>query len=225
MIIEVLKNNTFEDPSNLPAAATSQSSGYDIFATQDPEIVGEYDEKNEVYTNVTYIQYKTNLKMWIKSHSIVTGMQRPETINYDILAFPRSSISKYNLTLANSIGLIDQDYQGEVLLRFKYIWQPEDYVIIDGKLGGKVNFDKIYRRGDKIAQLKPTRRESANFILVNSFDETTERGSGGFGHTDNKIPINTSSKNVPTIKTLYDQFGDPSTKPKTYIEQIKEREL
>ncbi len=72
-------------------------------------------------------------------------------LDYDILAFPRSSVSKYNLVLANCIGLIDADYRGEVLLRFKYIWQPEDYRIrTDNLLEGHVNFTKLYNKGDKV---------------------------------------------------------------------------
>lgn len=222
MIIEVLKNNTFEEIGDLPAAATEKSSGFDIFASQEPQIVGDYDSENEVYLNVSYIQYKTNLKMSIQSEKIVTGVNKTQFVDYDVLIFPRSSVSKYNLTLANSIGLVDQDYQGEVLLRFKYVWQPEDYRIIDGKICGKINFDKIYKKGEKIGQLKISQRETTKFVLVNNFNEVTERGSGGFGHTDNKVLQ--ANENMSTIKALYDSYGMPGIKPKTYIEKIKERD-
>ena len=107
-------------------------------------------------------------------------------LDYDILAFPRSSVSKYNLVLANCIGLIDADYRGEVLLRFKYQWQPEDYKIrTDNLIEGTVNSDKLYKKGDKVCQLKVTTVEDVKFILVNELD-STDRGEGGFGSTDVK---------------------------------------
>ena len=97
---------------------------------------------------------------------------------------PRSSVSKYNLVLANSIGLIDADYRGEVLIRFKYIWQPEDYKLNTyNKLEGTPNLERIYKKGDKICQLKVTKVEHAEFVLVDQLD-STQRGEGGFGSTD-----------------------------------------
>ena len=96
---------------------------------------------------------------------------------------PRSSVSKYNLVLANSIGLIDADYRGEVLIRFKYIWQPEDYKLNTyNKLEGTPNLERIYKKGDKICQLKVTKVEHAEFVLVDQLD-STQRGEGGFGST------------------------------------------
>jgi dUTPase len=82
--------------------------------------------------------------------------------------------------------LIDADYRGEVLLRFKYIWQPEDYKIrTDNLLEGYVNFTKLYNKGDKVCQLKVTKVENVEFVLVDELD-STNRGDGGFGSTDVK---------------------------------------
>ena len=125
---------------------------------------------------------------------------------------------RYNLVLANCIGLIDADYRGEVLLRFKYIWQPEDYRIrTDNLLEGHVNFTKLYNKGDKVCQLKVTKVENVEFVLVDELDSTT-RGDGGFGSTDTK-------QQVKNIAELYEINNNSVVQPqKKYIDTIKERE-
>lgn len=223
MRIEVLKNENYNSIAGLPKAATERSTGYDIIATSDPEIVGEKIENG--YSRIDYIQYKTNLKI---------AVQKNQYIDYDVLAMPRSSVSKYNLVLANSVGLIDADYRGEILVRFKYIWQPEDYFIHvklanDGAplyqfLAGKPNLEKIYKKGDKICQLKITKVEHAEFTLVDVLD-TTNRGEGGFGSTDQQ------STNTPIVSdtTLVDMIKSYKKTPvytpeKKYSDLMKERE-
>jgi dUTPase len=146
-------------------------------------------------------------------------------LDYDILAFPRSSVSKYNLVLANSVGLIDADYRGEVLLRFKYIWQPEDYRIrTDNLLEGNVNTTKLYNKGDKVCQLKITKVENIEFILVDELD-STDRGEGGFGSTDVKKKDNVVSESIRsnTIESLYANLNKLET-PKKYSQLIAERD-
>ena len=147
-------------------------------------------------------------------------------MDYDVLAFPRSSVSKYNLVLANSIGLIDADYRGEVLLRFKYIWQPEDYRSVNYMLEGKPNIDKIYNKGDKICQLKVTHVENVKFELVNELD-STNRGDGGFGSTDTKKgpKAEDASKQMVTMEAIYNKLGGTNQVPKKYVEIMKERNL
>ena len=75
---------------------------------------------------------------------------------------------KYGVTLANSVGVIDSDYRGEVKVRLicNTIRQPE----------------LVVRVGDRIAQaiIEPIPR--VEFELADELSET-ERGSGGFGST------------------------------------------
>ena len=47
--------------------------------------------------------------------------------------YPRSSISKTPLMMANHVGIIDSGYRDTIKIRFKYIPQPENYTILDGK--------------------------------------------------------------------------------------------
>jgi dUTPase len=234
MKIQILKNEDYQEVSNLPSKGTERATGYDVVATSEPEIVGEKNE-NGSYKRIDYIQYKTNLKVAVqKEEKSLTGFS-VELIDYDILAFPRSSVSKYNLQLANSIGLIDADYRGELLLRFNYLWQPEDYNVYtyesgDGSplynyIGGKLNTNKIYKKGDKICQLKVTKVENVSFELVNELD-STNRGDGGFGSTDNKKSekADVAAKQMSTMEQLYNSLGGVPTPTKNYSQLVKERD-
>lgn len=237
MKIEILKNDTYNNVADLPKAATERSTGYDIVATSDPEIVGKLaDNSTTIYESIDYIQYKTNLKIAVqKTRTWTGGVTSDLDQDYDVLAMSRSSISKHNLVLANSVGLIDADYRGEVLIRFKYIWQPIDFIYVptpDGNLSGissrivgKPNLDKIYKKGDKICQLKITKVEHAEFTLVDALD-TTNRGEGGFGSTD--VLKNTNTPIVPDA-TLVDMIKNYKknavyTPDKKYSDLMKEKE-
>ena len=222
MKIQVLKNETYQSVDNLPKKGTDRATGFDVIVTSDPEMVGEmYD--NGKYKRIDYIQYKTNLKLAVQKDREFSNFGYTD-LDYDVLAFPRSSVSKYNLVLANCIGLIDADYRGEVLLRFKYIWQPEDYKIrTDNLLEGHVNFVKLYNKGDKVCQLKVTKVENVKFELVDELD-STNRGDGGFGSTDNK-PTENVKQQVKNIADLYEKNNNNVVIPqKKYIDAIKERE-
>ena len=222
MKIQVLKNESYQSVDNLPIKGTDRATGFDVIATSEPEIVGElYD--NGTYKRIDYIQYKTNLKLAVQKERQYSGFGHSD-IDYDVLAFPRSSVSKYNLVLANCIGLVDADYRGEVLLRFKYIWQPEDYKIrTDNLIEGTVNPLKLYYKGDKICQLKVTKVENVEFILVNELD-STNRGEGGFGSTDTKSTEQTKQQ-MKNIADLYEKIsGNIQTPNKKYVDSIKERE-
>ena len=223
MTIQVLKNETYQSTDNLPKKGTDRATGFDVVVTSDPEIVGEQYE-NGAYKRIDYIQYKTNLKLAVQKDRQFSNFGYND-LDYDILAFPRSSVSKYNLVLANCIGLIDADYRGEVLLRFKYIWQPEDYKIrTDNLLEGYINSTKLYNKGDKVCQLKVTKVENVEFVLVDELD-STNRGDGGFGSTDVKKKDNamTESKKSTTIEELYANSNKSET-PKKYSQLIAERD-
>ncbi len=80
---------------------------------------------------------------------------------------PRSGLGhKHGIVLGNLVGLIDSDYQGQL---FVSMWNR-----------GDTTFQVT--AGDRIAQLVFVPVVQAQFELVEQF-ETTDRGSGGFGHT------------------------------------------
>ena len=80
---------------------------------------------------------------------------------------PRSGLGhKHGIVLGNLVGLIDSDYQGELLIS---CWNrgSEPFRI---------------EPGERIAQLVIVPVVQADFEVVDSFAES-ERGAGGFGHT------------------------------------------
>jgi hypothetical protein len=90
-------------------------------------------------------------------------------------------------------------------------------------LEGHVNFTKLYNKGDKVCQLKVTKVENVKFELVDELD-STNRGDGGFGSTDNKSTENTKQQ-VKNIAELYEINNNNVVIPqKKYIDAIKERE-
>ena len=83
------------------------------------------------------------------------------------LVLPRSGLGhKHGIVLGNGTGLIDADYQGPLLIS---VWNR-----------GTAAF--AIEPGDRIAQLLLLPIVRADLQVVDTF-ETSERGSGGFGHT------------------------------------------
>ena len=80
--------------------------------------------------------------------------------------FPRSSISKTPLRMANSIGLIDGGYRGEIIAMCDNI-KSEPYAA---------------EKGQRLFQLVATDSSPIHFELVEEL-EMTSRGTGGFGST------------------------------------------
>ena len=97
-----------------------------------------------------------------------TGLQFQLPAGYVMLIFPRSSNSKKDLLMCNSVGVLDAGYTGNLKFRFK--------LTTDGYT------EKIYNPGDKIGQIIIIPYPEINFIETEEFDET-DRGSGGFGST------------------------------------------
>lgn len=92
---------------------------------------------------------------------------------YHAEIYPRSSIGlNTKLRMANSVGIIDSDYRGEVCAILESI-SP-------GIIGG-ITPMKI-ENGQRIAQMIIKKDEEVEFVPVEELSET-ERGEGGFGST------------------------------------------
>jgi len=132
--------------ARIPAKATDGAAGYDLFACLKEKILLRVGEKFLVPTG------------------IIISLER----NFAGFIFPRSGLGvKYNITLSNSVGVIDSDYRGEILVSLSNLGR-ENYVISPG---------------DRIAQLviMPVFNDFI-FKEVESLD-STERGRGAFGST------------------------------------------
>lgn len=177
MNLKILKNKgILSEPSKFGDA------GYDVIAIDQPRIVGSIYQGLH-YTAISHIEYNTRLE--------IEPEMVDENFNFFMLLYPRSSVIKTNLVLANSVGVIDSGYRGEIKVCFKYIAQPEDMKIVEGKsFRGKeakgivtsINPQRIYQQGDKIAQLIPCKHIPLSIEYVNEINKS-DRGSGGFGST------------------------------------------
>ncbi|MDY6972862.1 MAG: dUTP diphosphatase [Thermodesulfobacteriota bacterium] len=86
---------------------------------------------------------------------------------YEAQIRPRSGLALHHgIGLLNSPGTIDSDYRGEIGI-----------ILIN--LGTE---PFLISRGDRIAQMIITKVYRADFVEVDSLDQTS-RGPGGFGHT------------------------------------------
>lgn len=155
-------------------------AGYDLVAFSEPTIQGQKNDDG-TYSSVDYIEYDTGVRI------------APENAVY-ALVFPRSSISKTNLVLANSIGVIDTGYRDTIRCRFKYVPQPTDFkiksfssppfdAIFTESVSINIDPDKIYKQGDKIAQLiwMPHYHPAIQFTTNDL--PPSDRSFGGFGST------------------------------------------
>lgn len=142
----------------VPTYAKSGDAGMDLTATSK-----SYDEHGNVV-------YSTGLVFEI-----------PE--GYVGLLFPRSSNTKKDLLLGNSVGVLDSGYRGEVVFKFK-----GTVSIIPTELCGDGHFPLImedadsYSVGDRIGQIIILPYPKIEFIEVDELNDT-ERGNGGFGST------------------------------------------
>ncbi|MEJ8404467.1 dUTP diphosphatase [Brevundimonas vesicularis] len=98
---------------------------------------------------------------------VPTGLKIALPLGYEAQVRARSGLAlKHGIICPNAPGTIDSDYRGECGVILANIGD-EPFVI---------------RRGERIAQLVIARHERADWIEVETLDETA-RGMGGFGST------------------------------------------
>ena len=129
-----------------PAYATSGSAGLDLRACIDNSITVEPGESHLIPTGIAIHLADTNLAAMI---------------------LPRSGLGhKHGIVLGNLVGLIDSDYQGQIMVS---CWNR-------GKIPFKLN------PLERIAQLVVVPVVRVSFNVVNEFKKSN-RGEKGFGST------------------------------------------
>ena len=134
------------DEFPLPSYATEGSAGLDLRAMLSEDIVIKAGETAFV---------KTGIAIYLKDP------------RYAAMILPRSGLGvKHGIVLGNLVGLIDADYQGELMVS---LWNrsQEDFTL---------------KVGERMAQMVIVPVMQATFNQVDEF-EASERGEGGFGHT------------------------------------------
>lgn len=130
----------------IPSYATEGSAGLDLRAMLDEPLTLAPGETTLI---------KTGMAIYIGDPGLAA------------VILPRSGLGhKHGIVLGNLVGLIDSDYQGELMVS---CWNR-----------GQTSFE--IAPGERIAQLVLVPVVRADFELVSDF-VASERGSGGFGHT------------------------------------------
>lgn len=130
----------------LPQYATSGSAGLDLRACLDAPLTLNPGDTQLI---------RTGMAIYI------------EDANLAAMILPRSGLGhKHGIVLGNLVGLIDSDYQGELMVS---CWN-------------RGNTPFTIEIGERLAQLVLVPVVQAEFELVAEF-KATERGEGGFGHS------------------------------------------
>lgn len=130
----------------MPTYATEGSAGLDLRACLDEPLVLKPGQTELI---------KTGLSIYIEDPSLAA------------MILPRSGLGhKHGIVLGNLVGLIDSDYQGELMVS---CWNR-------GQTEFSINV------GERIAQLVLVPVVQAEFKLVDEFEQSA-RGEGGFGHS------------------------------------------
>ena len=98
-----------------------------------------------------YVEYRTGLALEVPK-------------GYVCLIFPRSSITKKDLMLKNSVGVLDSGYRGELIFRFQKF------------------SEELYGVGDRVGQIMVLPYPYIRIEEVSKLKDSV-RGEGGFGHT------------------------------------------
>lgn len=150
-----LLSNTFmvnvkklRDDAIIPTQGSKYAAGYDLYAAIDTPITIKSGETVKIGTGLAF--------------------ELPEGFFAGI--FARSGLAtKQGLRPANCVGVVDQDYRGEVIVA----------------IHNDSNRDAVIEPGDRIAQMILLPYQSMEFIEVSDLSET-DRGDGGFGSSGNK---------------------------------------
>ena len=136
-----------DDKFPLPHRATDGSAGIDLRACIDEPITIKAGDSQLI---------GTGLAIYI---------QDPDYVG---LIMPRSGLGhKHGIVLGNLTGVIDADYQGELMVS---IWN-------------RSQTDYVLQSGEKMAQYLVVPIARPTFEIVREFSDISVRGEGGFGST------------------------------------------
>ena len=145
----MVKIKLLNEKAHLPTRASSGAAGYDLRACIDEPITLP---KGKIFA------VPTGIAIELPSENLVA------------VICARSGLAiKHGITLANSVGIIDSDYRGEIKVGLINLGQ-EDFVI---------NPD------ERIAQMLIMPVETPELTVADELSDTM-RGSGGFGSTGRK---------------------------------------
>lgn len=144
--VKLLNPKIGSDPNfPLPTRATDGSAGIDLRACIDEPVVIKAGETKLI---------GTGMAIYIKDP------------NFAGIILPRSGLGhKHGIVLGNLVGLIDADYQGELMVS---VWNRSDS-------------DFTLNPAERMAQYMVVPVVRPSFEVVDEFSDDSERGTSGFG--------------------------------------------
>ncbi len=159
------------------------------------EILCENEEIKKYYTKQTNFEDDAGVDLFTPEKTYVGCNQPVATmVDYKIKCrmldengnqvsyylYPRSSIAKIPLMLANSVGIIDRNYRGSIKAAFRNTFLTQDWIC--GESNEKEDYGYTIEKGERLVQICGPTLLPIKVKLVDSLD-ATERGEGGFGST------------------------------------------
>lgn len=136
-------------------------------------IIPSYSKSGDAGLDLTAINISKDNVGNITYH---TGLAIEIPEGYVGLLFPRSSISKKQLFLTNSVGVIDSGYRGEIMAKFKPVMGSYETIL-------ELFESNEYEVGERVVQLLILPYPQIEFEEVEDLS-SSERGYGGFGSTN-----------------------------------------
>jgi dUTP pyrophosphatase len=173
-----IKMKRLTDTAILPTRGSDGAAGFDLYADS---VQGEYTITNN----------KTVIVAGGSNVIVHTGIAMEIPKGYVGLLFARSGLScKKGLRPANCVGVIDEDFRGEIIVNFHndinfstwYNAQNSDDTV---KANDFVESFTEFDLHDRVAQMVFVKYEAFNPVEVDSLEDTA-RGKGGFGSTGSK---------------------------------------
>lgn len=159
-----IKHNT-----NLMEPNSFIDAGFDLFYPT-PYILQnkDYMEEQKLVNN----KLVQKLDMKVKCAACMITFYQTSVYPTGFYMYPRSSLSKRKLRLANSVGIIDSGYRGNLMGMFDIVNSNEEYEVVN-------KFDRLVQICSP--NLQPIIVEIVDEL--NELGEITQRGEGGFGST------------------------------------------
>jgi dUTP pyrophosphatase len=164
-------------------------AGFDIFAPVNEIVVSDIENNTTFTINDDALRFfgtgwddanpvnKLDFKVCCSAKMYLDSGKKYNTGYY---MYPRSSISKTQLRLANSTGIIDAGYRGHLIGMFDVVNIPSE------KLSQHNEADYLGKKYDRYLQICSPGLSPIIVEVVNSKDDLgcdTSRGEGGFGST------------------------------------------
>ena len=152
-------------------------SGFDLFLPR------EFSPENKTEK----IDYKIKAAMFKTMSSLQVERENQNALSFNIsepmpyYLYPRSSISKTRVRLANNVGIIDSGYRGNIGAYF----DVRDHRREGGRTGDLCGPETVLEKHQRVLQICSNDLSPFKVILIKNIGNlgATERGQGGFGST------------------------------------------